>query len=70
MRFAVKQTCEGEAHSNAHIDNCMMCAPYWGYYFICPSCTGKLDSSKTGYFGICRNGDCLSAGDRFQIRRT
>ncbi len=22
--------CEGEAHSNAHIDNCMHCAPMWG----------------------------------------
>lgn len=23
--------CEGEAHSNAHIDNCGLCAPFWGY---------------------------------------
>jgi hypothetical protein len=23
--------CEGEAHSNAHIDNCLSCAPRWGY---------------------------------------
>jgi hypothetical protein len=23
--------CEGEAHSNAHIDNCSLCAPRWGF---------------------------------------
>ena len=23
--------CDGEAHSNAHIDNCVTCAPRWGY---------------------------------------
>jgi len=23
--------CEGEAHSNAFIDNCMVCAPRWGW---------------------------------------
>jgi hypothetical protein len=23
-------TCDGEAHSNPHIDNCMSCAPLWG----------------------------------------
>ena len=22
--------CDGEAHSNAHIDHCMQCAPRWG----------------------------------------
>ncbi len=22
--------CPGEAHSNAHIDHCMLCAPEWG----------------------------------------
>lgn len=29
--FAPKITkdCPGEAHSNAHIDNCMLCAPLW-----------------------------------------
>jgi len=24
------EQCEGEAHSNAFIDNCMCCAPRWG----------------------------------------
>lgn len=23
--------CEGDAHSNPHIDNCMRCAPRWGW---------------------------------------
>lgn len=23
--------CTGHAHSNAHIDNCGMCAPRWGF---------------------------------------
>ena len=25
------ERCDGEAHSNAFIDNCMRCAPRWGY---------------------------------------
>ena len=25
------QHCDGEAHSNAYIDNCMVCAPRWGF---------------------------------------
>ncbi len=25
------QPCGGEAHSNAHIDNCSLCAPRWGF---------------------------------------
>lgn len=24
------EDCPGEAHRNAHIDNCMRCAPLWG----------------------------------------
>lgn len=24
--------CTGEAHTNPHIDNCMMCAPMWGWH--------------------------------------
>lgn len=33
MNFSVEplQPCDGEAHSNAHIDNCMCCAPRWGF---------------------------------------
>lgn len=61
-RFAVHERCEGEAHSNAYIDNCGLCAPYWGYYYACPDCTGKLDEK-----GVCRNPDCLSGGERFTL---
>jgi hypothetical protein len=68
-RSAIKQPCTGEAHSNAYIDNCMSCAPHWGYYYTCPSCTGKIDPSKTGYFGTCRNEDCLSYKERFSLPR-
>jgi hypothetical protein len=63
-RSAVKQPCTGEAHSNAYIDNCMSCAPHWGYYYACPSCTGKLDAK-----GVCKNGDCVCGGDRFTLPR-
>lgn len=30
------ETCGGEAHSKAYIDNCMRCAPRWGL-------TGKVE---------------------------
>jgi len=26
----IEAECKGEAHSNAFIDNCMVCAPLWG----------------------------------------
>lgn len=26
----ITEDCTGEAHSNAFIDNCMICAPLWG----------------------------------------
>ncbi len=26
--------CDGPAHSNAHIDNCMVCAPRWGKVMV------------------------------------
>lgn len=29
----VTEKCPGEAHGNPHIDNCMICAPYWGFVF-------------------------------------
>lgn len=25
------EPCDGESHSNAHIDNCSRCAPRWGF---------------------------------------
>lgn len=26
--------CDGEAHSNPHIDNCGVCAPMWGWIAV------------------------------------
>jgi hypothetical protein len=26
--------CPGQAHSNAHIDNCSQCAPRWGWVMV------------------------------------
>jgi hypothetical protein len=33
FKFGIKplEACHGEAHSNPHIDNCMTCAPRWGW---------------------------------------
>jgi hypothetical protein len=28
----VLSRCEGEAHDNSFIDNCMICCPYWLFY--------------------------------------
>ena len=28
--YYVVSRCDGEAHSNTHIDNCSTCAPSWG----------------------------------------
>jgi hypothetical protein len=32
----VLKACEGAAHSNPHIDNCMRCAPFWGVVAVLP----------------------------------
>lgn len=31
FNIAPLEVCTGEAHSNAFIDNCMVCAPRWGF---------------------------------------
>ena len=28
----IRVECTGEAHTNPWIDNCGVCAPFWGYY--------------------------------------
>lgn len=61
VRHASKQKCEGEAHSNVYIDNCMLCSPNWGEYYACPACLHKLSKK-----GECRIEDCLSYGERFK----
>ncbi len=60
-RNAVKVKCGGEAHSNAFIDNCMVCAPNWGHFYCCPACTATLDQRKM----VCRNPECVSTGRQF-----
>jgi hypothetical protein len=59
-RAAILNKCEGEAHGNAFIDNCSMCAPLWGRYYTCPDCSFKMSSS-----GVCWNDECLSHGEKF-----
>ena len=48
---AVIVKCTGAAHSNPHIDNCMVCLPYWGEIPTCP-----VDGRKLADSGYCR--DC------------
>ena len=41
--------CTGAAHSNPHIDNCIVCMPYWSEYPTCPEdgCGKKLRNMRT-----------------------
>lgn len=64
-RSAIYNECNGDAHENAYIDNCMICAPRWGHYFTCPDCTGKLGGTKRYAVGTCVNEDCLSYRQQF-----
>ena len=35
--------CTGDAHSNVHIDNCMICLWHnWGKIYTCPTCESPL----------------------------
>lgn len=65
MRTAVLKRCEGEAHSNAFIDNCSICMPSWGSYWTCPDCEGKLAYTKRSNVKACQNETCSSVGQRF-----
>lgn len=47
---AIWVKCSGEAHSNAYIDHCSICMPWWSEYPTCPRCKSRLSSSK----GFCR----------------
>jgi hypothetical protein len=58
MRNCAWKACEGEAHSNAFIDNCMICLPNWGQYPVCPDCGTRLrvkSGAKTGFCWGCVN---------------
>lgn len=52
--------CTGEAHSNAYIDNCMLCSPFWRQYPTCTSCGFKL--KRTPKFYRCKNKACTDNG--------
>lgn len=62
MRLAVRVECEGEAHSNIHIDNCGLCAPSWGHYYACPDCGQKLARGRR-----CVHPTCDSYNRRFDL---
>lgn len=59
--IAIRVKCEGEAHSNALIDNCSMCSPWWGRYYTCPECGSKLSSQS-----VCRRRGCVANSFRFE----
>jgi hypothetical protein len=40
MKQAIWIKCNGEAHTNPHIDHCAVCMPYWGEFPKCPYCGG------------------------------
>lgn len=59
---AVKIDCPGEAHENPYIDNCMICAPRWGYFLCCPHCSATLDKKSMK----CKNSGCACVGTKFE----
>lgn len=44
---AIWVKCNGEAHSNPHIDHCGVCMPYWGEYPKCPYCGSTKLGNKS-----------------------
>lgn len=46
MEKATKVECCGEAHTNAYIDHCGVCAPNWGYWLVCPKDGTRLKGTK------------------------
>lgn len=39
MKTLIETQCTGEAHSNCHIDHCMVCLNHsWGVVYTCPHC--------------------------------
>lgn len=60
---AVIVECSGEAHSNAYIDYCGVCLPYWGSYPVCPTDAVKL--SVTGWCKTCRKHFSINREKRF-----
>ncbi len=59
MRQAKTENCPGEAHSNAYIDNCMICLNHgWGKLFYCPDDNLPL-----------KNGKCPKCKEKFSTER-
>ena len=52
--------CDGEAHSNPYIDNCLRCAPNWGFTLHCASCGTQLKYSPRATL----KRDCPTCGIR------
>ena len=64
MKGAEWNACDGEAHSNCFIDNCMQCAPHWGVYPICPVDKCRLKSGKIGKCPRCNRRFSLVRAER------
>lgn len=48
--------CTGEAHSNAHIDHCSLCAPAWGVRAVAVDLTADGECTTCGAMhtgGVC-----------------
>jgi hypothetical protein len=56
--------CTGEAHSNAFIDNCSLCAPNWGVIVLPPQFK-SLDEYREYCFAVSTN-----APARTSLKRT
>ena len=61
--------CNGAAHSNPFIDNCMVCLPYWGSYPVCPTCSHTLRETqpKVWHEGAVRKGYCRTCKKHFAL---
>jgi len=60
--------CDGEAHDNPHIDNCMQCAPRWGWVMV-PESSTHLDWCDECFQALRRGvaSDCPDAPE--ELRR-
>lgn len=54
--------CQGDAHSNPHIDHCTQCAPLWGQIPHCSNCDSKRPMKVTKKYYICP--DCKKRDPR------
>lgn len=54
MEKAIWVKCKGEAHDNPLIDNCVMCAPFWEEYPVCPANhANPVKLNEKGYCWVC-----------------